>query len=185
MANSDSNLLLSKIALYNDESSYRELFELYFPALKRFAFSIIRSNMQAEDIASEIMIQLWRNRRSLDKIDDIKTYLFIATRNLCINYLKRDKSRRHVSLDTIDVDISIEVLDPERQMITGEMKNKIGLAIKNLPPRCKMIFKLVKEEGLSYKEVAAIMDISVKTVDAQLVTALQKIMRAVQVSYQY
>jgi len=184
MPSAESNILLERISLYDDEAAYKALFELYMPALKRFAFSIIRSNIQAEEIASDVMIQLWRNRRSLLKVENIKTYLFIAARNHCINYLKRDKSRKHLSIDDIDVDVAIEVLDPEQLLITSEMKKKIELAIKGLPARCKMVFKLVKEDGLTYKEVADVLDISVKTVDAQLVTALRKIVRSVRLSYQ-
>jgi RNA polymerase sigma-70 factor (ECF subfamily) len=166
-----------------DETAYKALFEQYMPALKRFAFSIIRSNIQAEDIASGVMIQLWRNRSSISSIQDIKTYLFIATRNACINHLKRDKGRKHRSLDDIDVEISIEIADPEKLLISGEMKKKMEQAIRDLPARCKMVFKLVKEEGLSYKEVADILGISVKTVDAQLVTALRKITASVKPVY--
>lgn len=183
MSDPDSNLLLESVALYDDEDAYKTLFELYMLPLKRFAFSIVRSNVQSEEIASDVMIQLWRNRKSLLPVKNIRTYLFIAARNHCINYLKRDKHRQHLSIDEIDVDISIRVLDPEQQLISGEMIKKIEMAVRFLPPRCKMIFKLVKEDGLSYKEVADILNISVKTVDAQLVTALRKITQTVQLHY--
>lgn len=183
MSNSDPNLLLERVALFDDEVAYKNLFGLFMLPLKRFAFSIVRSNVQAEEIASDVMIRLWRNRRSLAAVKNIRTYLFIATRNLCINYIKRDKSRLHLSIDEIDVDISIRALDPEQLLITGEMIKKIEQAVKSLPPRCKMVFRLVKEDGLSYKEVAEILNISTKTVDAQLVNALRRITQAVRLQY--
>ena len=65
--------------------------------------------------------------------------------------------------------------NPESILITRELRSRIQDAIEQLPPRCKIIFKLIKEDGLSYKEVASIMEISVKTVDTQLYLALKKL----------
>jgi RNA polymerase sigma-70 factor (ECF subfamily) len=64
---------------------------------------------------------------------------------------------------------------PESLLITRELQTRVQEAIDQLPPRCKLIFKLIKEDGLSYKEVAAILEISVKTVDAQLCLAFKKL----------
>ena len=64
-------------------------------------------------------------------------------------------------------------------MITAEMLRRINNAINALPPRCKLVFKLVKEDGLPYKEVADILDISIKTIDNQLAIALRKISEAI------
>lgn len=64
-------------------------------------------------------------------------------------------------------------------MITAEMVTKIHKAIQSLPPKCKMIFKLIKEEGLKYKEVAALLNLSVKTVENQMTLALKKISVAI------
>ena len=63
---------------------------------------------------------------------------------------------------------------PDQQMITADILKKIQEAVNDLPPRCKIIFKLVREDGLKYKEVADILNISVNTVDAQMVIAVKK-----------
>jgi RNA polymerase sigma factor (sigma-70 family) len=65
--------------------------------------------------------------------------------------------------------------DPEQLLITAEMLGFIYKAIDQLPPKCKMVFKLAKEDGLKYREVAEVLNISVKTVENQLAIALQKI----------
>ena len=67
-------------------------------------------------------------------------------------------------------------------MITADMVNKILEAVNQLPPRCKLVYKFIKEDGLRYKEVAAILNISVKTIDNQLAIALKKIGAAINVN---
>jgi RNA polymerase sigma-70 factor (ECF subfamily) len=65
-------------------------------------------------------------------------------------------------------------------MITAEMYRNICNAVESLPPRCKMIFKLIREDGLRYKEVSEILNISVNTIDAQMAIAVKRIAQAVQ-----
>jgi RNA polymerase sigma-70 factor (family 1) len=178
----NTTFLIERVASFNDEAAYKQLFELYFPALKRFAFSLVKSNETAEEIASDAMINIWRNRGRLTEIANLRLYLFVSTRNLSINYLKRSLRKKTISLETIDTNVSFG-MTMEESYITSEMKRKLEKAVHTLPPRCKMVFKLIKEEGLSYREVAELLDISPKTVDAQLVTAVEKITEAMKIVY--
>jgi RNA polymerase sigma-70 factor (ECF subfamily) len=68
--------------------------------------------------------------------------------------------------------------DPESLLIRAEMTQQVVAAIDRLPPKCKLIFKLVRLDGLKYKDVAQLLDISVKTVEAQLAIAVKKIGKA-------
>lgn len=167
-----------------DESAYREIFEQFFPVLTRFSASLVHSAAQAEEIAADVLIGLWRNRHQLDHIRQLRVYLMTSVRNRSLNFLKSAYGRRVVSLEDLDVQVSLKLQDPEQICISNEMRRKLEAAVQSLPPRCKLIFKLVREEGLSYQEVASVLDISVKTVDAQLVTALKKITASVMILYQ-
>lgn len=178
----DIDLLIQRVASCNDEAAYKQLFELYFPSLKRFAFCLVKSNETAEEIASDAMINIWRNRNRLPGILHLRLYLFVSVRNLSLNYLKKNLRKKTISLDSIDTNISFG-MTTEESYITSEMKRKLEKAVHTLPPRCKMVFKLIKEEGLSYRETAELLDISTKTVDAQLVTAIEKITRALRIVY--
>lgn len=174
--------LLARIYM-GDEDAYREIFETYFPGLKRFAASLVRSMEQGEEIAADVLINLWRNRSSATAIVNLRVYLMTAVRNRSLNWLKSSSGRRFVSLDDVDVELSLTLRDPEQICISNEMRRKVELAVQTLPPRCKLVFKLIREEGLSYREAAAILDISVKTVDAQLVAALKKITSSIKILY--
>ncbi|HEY4149496.1 MAG TPA: RNA polymerase sigma-70 factor [Chitinophagaceae bacterium] len=180
---SDITALLYSLSVHSDEPSYRRIFDLLFPPLKRFAYTLLKNSEQAEEIASDVLIVVWENRHKLVAIDNIRVYLFVVARNKCLNLLKSRQSNPVVSLNDISIDIAFTGKNPEQLCINSEVRKKIEKTINLLPQRCKLIFKLVKEENMSYREVAAILNISVKTVDAQLVTAFKKITEAVRLDY--
>jgi len=157
-----------------DEDAYRQLFRLFYKPLGKFAFTIVKSIEQAEEIASDVFVNVWKNRERLLEIASLKVYLYVAAKNLSLNYLNRQRLE-HFSLDELEVEMTAQDKSPEQLMISGEMAKKITEAVNNLPPRCKIIFKLVREDGLKYKEVARILDISVNTVDVQMAIASKKI----------
>jgi RNA polymerase sigma-70 factor (family 1) len=170
--------LQSRIVCFDDQSAYKELFTGLYSYLYYFAISFVKTKQSAEEIVSDVFIKLWEKRKELEKVINLKVYLYVATRNISLNYLDKQK---HFVTQSIDGTEEIQSLyfDPEQLMITAEMLNRIHRAIDNLPPKCRVIFKLVKEDRLKYKEVAEILHISVKTVENQLAIALHKIGTAV------
>lgn len=182
--NNDINVLIYNLCVNRDESSYKKLFCLLFPRLQRFAYDFLRSRELAEEVASDIMFMVWENRDRLQEINNISVYLMVAAKNRCINILKQQNASNTISLnDQDDADTLIKELNPEQIYIKSEMDRKIKHAVNLLPDRCKLIFKMVREEKMSYKEVAEILNISVKTVDAQLMTAMKKITATVKMQY--
>lgn len=178
----DLALLLKNIACDNCELSYRRLFHILFPSLKRFAFAIVKSSEQAEEIASDVLITLWRDRLKLNEIRNINVYSFVLAKNFSLNYLRKNFGYE-VSLEEVDIKLIFDNSTPEQILITEELRQNLSSAVESLPPKCKMVFQLVKEEGLSYKEVSEVLNISVKTVDAHLVIALKKISESIRTEY--
>jgi RNA polymerase sigma-70 factor (family 1) len=181
--NSYIDSLIDHLSVYGDEESYRHFFEIFFPPLKRFTYCFLKSWELAEEAASDVMICMWQNRYRLAEIDNIKVYLFVLAKNRCLNIIKSKRNKETISLEDVNINVVFRDLDPEQLCINSEIRRKVEKAINALPQRCKLIFKLVKEERMSYKEVANILNISVKTVDAQLVTALKKITTEVKLAY--
>ena len=175
--------LLHSVAIHADEASYRRLFDIFFPSLNRFTLYFLRSRELAEEAASDTMIALWEHREKLAEIDNIRVWLFVIARNKCFNMLKYRQARSTVPLDLVPVEINFPANDPEQICINSEMRKLMAKAVNTLPQRCKIIFKLVKEEGLGYNEVADILHISSRTVDAQLVTAFRKITQSIRLDY--
>jgi len=159
----------------NDELAFEKVYRQYFIRLFRFCFSIVHQKEAAEEIVNDVFLYLWKRREQSGDIRNLGVYLYIATKNLSLNYL-RDNHFLHV------VDISEQVsqyikleVTPGSLMESAETIRQMQNAIDELPPRCRLIFKLIKEDGLKYKDVAALLNISVKTVEAQLAIAMKKI----------
>lgn len=163
----------------DDPAAYKELFLLYHQKLVQFAYSITHSKEAAEEIASDVFMKIWLKRKTLNHIENIHLYLYVSTKNLSINYTVKQKREKSFSLDQTIVEFHSIYFDPEQLMITAEMLKRIQLAVLQLPPRCQLIFKLVKEDGLKYREVSELLHLSLKTVENQMTIALRKIQESV------
>ena len=164
----------------DDPLAYKELFLLYHPRLLQFSFSITHSKEVAEELVSDVFLKIWLRRKSLSDIDNLHLYLYVSTKNLSINWVLKQRRERTFQLDDIVVEFKSFHSDPEQMLISSEMFRRIQFAIQQLHPRSQLIFKLVKEDGLKYKQVAALLDLSIKTIENQMGIALRKIALCVQ-----
>lgn len=170
--------LQQRVALLNDQPAYQRLYNSFALPLIRFATSLVKSKEAAEEIVADVFIKIWLHRSRLPEVQNLKVYLFTAVRNQCLNYLKKKRLPQD-PLDMADVQLAKFDADPEQLMITAEMMKAIELAVSQLPPRCKLIFQLVREQGFRNKDVAEILDLSVNTIDVQLAIAIKRISQAI------
>lgn len=167
--------LIDKIAYRDDTAAYKQLFLLYHKRLLSFSFTITHSKESSEEVVSDVFMRIWSNRKTLPTIENFHLYIYIVTKNLSINRFLKEKKERAFSLDEVKIDITGIYADPEQLMITAEMHKRIQAAIQALPPKCQLIFKLIREDGLKYKEVAELLNLSLKTIENQMTIALKKI----------
>ncbi len=160
---------------HSEKKIFSDLLEQYFTRLKRFAQSFLKDEGLAEEVVMDVFLKLWERRTTLDAIDNLTTYLFVAARNTCHNYLRKESKQRFDSLDEVHVELSRYDKTPEEEIISREMLAELNNAVDALPPKCKMVFKLLREEGLSRKDTAKVLNISVNTVDNQVAIAVRKI----------
>jgi RNA polymerase sigma-70 factor (family 1) len=170
--------LQQRIALHSDQSAYKELYLLFYKPLLQFGYSFVRSHETAEEIVSDVFVNLWKKRAQITDIQNLRLYLFVSTKNTALNYLRSQK-KPLLQAEQYQVQLQSIYFDPERLMITAEMVNRVQAAIRKLPPRCQLIFKLVKEDGLKYREVAELLNLSVKTVENQMITATRRVGEAI------
>ena len=172
--------LLAAIAFANDQAAYKELFLLLHGRLKQFAYSILKSHEEAEELVSDLFIRVWEKRDQLTTIESPLLYFYATAKNLAYNRINKQKRQQQPPPEEWLVQLNSIYLDPEQLMMTEEMMRQIRQAINNLPPRCRVIFKLVKEDGLRYKEVAELLQLSVKTIEAQMAIALRRLGKCMQ-----
>jgi len=162
-----------------DELVFKTVYRQYFVKLYRFAFSLVHCKESAEEIVHDVLINLWKKRNDFTEIENLNTYLYVSVKNLSLNYLRDQAKHTHVDIETIYNEANYISIDPESLFITKERADGLNTSINNLPVRCKMIFNLVKMDGLKYKEVASLLNISAKTVENQLAIAIKKIAEAI------
>ena len=170
--------LQRQIAVYEDEAAYKELFFILFNSLTRFATGILQSKEVAEEVVSDVFVSIWTDRANLNAIDDLQLYIFIAVKNNSIHKAKQLHKRTTVSIDEIDVEMESIYQTPEERVLSTESLSRIETAMNSLPQRARLILKLAKEDKMRYKDIAALLNISVKTVDNQLAIALKKLTTA-------
>jgi RNA polymerase sigma-70 factor (family 1) len=175
--------LITAIAYKDDAAAYKELFLLYHKRLLNFSITITHSKESSEEVVSDVFMKIWTNRKVLPAIENFHLYIYIATKNLSINKALKEKKRESFSLDEIAIDVKSIYSDPEQLMITSEMQKRIRSAIQALPPKCQLIFKLIKEDGLKHKEVAELLNLSLKTIENQMTIAIRKISEVIRFDF--
>lgn len=173
--------LQARIAI-NDQAAFTQLYLHFGKRLTHFATSLVRSKETAEELTEDVFVKLWANRIHITEIDNITVYLYVAVKNRALTTLSlRARQLVLAPFDFLDTSVDSFAADPYDLMITSEMMDRMHQAVEALPPRCKMIFKLIREDGLKYKEVAEILNISVNTIDVQMAIAVKKICIALQI----
>src|SRR5215213_5439207 len=157
-----------RIALAEDMKAYKELYLLMFHNLHRFSYSLVKSKEVAEEVVSDVFIKLWQLRNQLSTIQNLRVYLYCITKNLSLNHLAKASKNSLIQLEQIEVETIVEFRTPEDIYISKEIIKDLKQAIQELPPQCKIVFLLVRDQALTYKEVAKILNISVLTVRNQV-----------------
>ena len=168
-------LLSKKISQHSDQQAFKELYLVYFDRLYKFSFSILHSSEFAEEAVNDVFLNIWQKRSSLKNIENLRNYLFTSTKNTSFNYLSKFRKERNTTLDDVLVRFEIDELTPETAFFTNEVRYEIEQAINQLPPKTKLVFQMAKVEGLKYKEIAEILNISVNTIDNHIATAIKKL----------
>lgn len=146
---------------------FEELFRGLFKPLCGFAMKFTGDPDAAKNLVHEVFIQVWEKFDSLPEDTNYKSYCYTAVRNKCLNYI-RDK-KKFVMLENVPENQLTEI---NSTLETFELEQKIEAAIASLPEKCRMVFELNRIEGLKYAQIAEKMNISIKTVEAQMSKAL-------------
>src|ERR1700755_1765144 len=113
--------LQSRIARFYDQKAYKELFTTLYSPLFLFAKSMVKSKESAEEIVSDVFIRIWEKRRDLEKIENLKVYLYVSIRNAALNHLHLQKRTSTNSLEEFHAEFTSIYFDPEQLLITADM----------------------------------------------------------------
>ncbi|MBR8535868.1 RNA polymerase sigma-70 factor [Carboxylicivirga sediminis] len=161
-----------------DQLEFAHLMSTYNSGLYSFARGFVNSSEVAEEIISDVFLKLWKNRGKLLEIEDLKNYLFIAVRNSCLTAIKR-KKQNEIKLDELPSYYIDRIEVPKEEGFDSELIDALNEAIDCLPPKCKLVFSMAKLQGFKRKEIANVLNISEKTVEYHLKTAVTKLIEQV------
>jgi RNA polymerase sigma-70 factor (ECF subfamily) len=163
----------------SNQRAFEDLYRLFFPRLFNFAVLYVHKKEIAEEIVNDVMMKIWNKREALTGILNLETYLFVAVRNHSLNYLSQYSTYHVVAEPESGRTEVINLNNPERELEWKEIYGRLNRAIDELPDQCRTVFKLIKEEGFRYKQVAEILNISPRTVETQLFRAIKKLDKVV------
>lgn len=154
-----------------------ELFTQYYRALVYFAMRIIKSQEEAEDIVIESFSKLWNNRGKMESVQNIKGFLYLTTRNACMDFLRVQKKIRNGQRD-LQILADPIIVDMDIDTTRTEVLRHIYEEMENLPHQCRNVFKLSVIKGLKSRDIASELNISVSNVTSQKSRAIQLLRRA-------
>lgn len=174
MANDDSNEQdLQRRIRAGDEDAFDTVFRAHYARLVRMAESIVRDRGSAEEIAQEVMLELWRRRESLRVEQTFGAYLIRSTRNRALNHVRHQRVvEREMAAAVVE---ERESQSADAEMLGAELAAAVRGAIEGLPEMTREIFQLSRAHGLRYLEIASVLGISVKTVEKRMGQALAEL----------
>lgn len=174
------DILLLKLIQAKDEQAFKYLFDTYFVSLCRYVHLYVDSTQEGEELVLDLFMYFWEHSSQINLNLSLKAYLFQAARNRCLNFLRDRKS-------TLSLDIVNDVANEETTSLLEmeELSRLIQEAICALPDKCREVFQLSREGNKTNQEIANEMNVSVKTVEAQITKALKRIKNFLDDQYAY
>lgn len=168
----DEVFILTKIKEGNIKA-FEEIFRRYYSPLCWYATGITGDAEAAEEIVEELFYVFWRDKEHLQIFKSVKSYLYRAVRNESIQYCEHKEVKDRYREFILSRQSESGVSDPCQQMEYKELQDIIRHTLDKLPDRRSQIFKMHRMEGKKYDEIAALLSLSVKTVEAEMTKALR------------
>lgn len=171
LTGSDSQIL--EAIKRDDNGAYEMVFREYYRPMTAYAFRFLSNLSDSESIVQDVFLRLWQKRREIMITSSLQHYLFRSVKNQCINHIEHEKIK--TGYQAFVIKNETDRSEYSEFFLEFGLKRKIEAAIAALPEKRQEIFRLAREEGLKYREIADRLEISVKTVETQMTLALKQL----------
>lgn len=155
-----------------DTAAFEKLFNMYYQPACRYVMRVLRDNDTTEEVVQATFVNLWEKRAMIRSDISFKSYVFRAAYNTALNYIKHRKV-----VSTFVSRKQDRIVEIQREFVSHqpdfELQKRIDNALNELPPQCQRVFRLSREEGMKYHEIADELGISKKTVEVHMGKALK------------
>ena len=155
--------------------SYEALFKLYYAKFVNFADAILRNRTVAKDIVQEAFIRIWLNKSNLNENQSLENYIYVIVKRLVLNYIRDTKPSESLESDKAQIAQSNSWGGEDLIIIANEIQNKVHEIVLGMPAQRRSVFMMSRIHGLSNKEIAENLQISVKTVERHMTMALAEL----------
>ena len=166
------NEAIGTLLAQKDEAAFEQVFKTHFKRLHAYAYTILRDEVEAEEMVQQVFFKLWERNENLSLSGSVSSYLYRAVHNESLNYIKHQKVRSNHQLH-VAYSMKNEVEHPAKKVMASDLEKKIHTALNELPEQCRTIFQMSRFDELKYREIADKLGISVKTVENQMGKALK------------
>ena len=170
----DIDGLLWRVLLHDDYGAFEKLFIFYYNPLRNFCKKLVHINEVAEELVSEVFFKIWSNRKRIVISSSPKSYLYAAVRNISFDHLRKEKRSLWANLEEAAA-IPCDYFDAQRHSEFQELEGRIERAVSQLPKQCRLVFKLSRDQGMKYNEIAEKLQLSVKTIETQMGRAIKSL----------
>lgn len=167
----DDNTFLMESLKNGEEKAYKFLLNKFHRKLNAYALTLVNDHSMAEDIVQNVFLKTWKSRAKLNPEFSIQSFLYKSVYNEFINSYQQNKAM--MILQQKYVETMHQVVETTDESSIERMLAIINKEIQNLPPKCQQVFILSKKEGLTNIEIAEHLDVSIKTVEAQISKAFK------------
>lgn len=155
---------------------FLEIYRAFYGKVFTFVLSLVKSKANAQDITQNIFMKLWKNRKKLEHIKSMDDYLFILSKNACMDYFRKASRKKEISTDVFDEFLLSRIVSsPEKRIDAISDIEELRHVIESLPSKRRDIFIMSRFDGLSNDEIASVLGVSKKTVENQISLATKKI----------
>lgn len=157
----------------DNNGAYEMVFREYYRPMVAYAFRFLGNLPDSESVVQDVFLRLWQKRKEIMITSSLQNYLFRSVKNNCINYIEHEKIK--TGYQSLVIRNEADRSEYSEFFLEFGLKSKIETAIASLPEKRQEIFRLAREEGLKYREIADRLNISVKTVETQMTLALKQL----------
>lgn len=168
---------LIELAKSGDQEAFRALVETHQAMVYNLAFRMVANAEDAADLTQEVFLSVWRNLSSFQGKSAFSTWLYRLTTNAAIDFLRKEKHRNTVSITVEDeegeheLDVPDETASPQQELERKELREAVREGLARLSPDHRQILLLREMEGLSYQEIADVLDLEEGTVKSRIARA--------------
>ena len=159
------------------------MFKTFYPVLAAYCQKYVKNEETARDIVQDVFLKVWENRQNVDFSMPLHSYLLKIAHNCCMNHLQHMKTEQNylhnAALELLEMEAQYDYLFD--QLVADAMEEKIEQVVETLPEQCRDIFRKSRYEGMSHKDIAQNLNISVRTVETQIYRALKTLKKALNV----